>query len=85
MQLFNPRLRASRMTVGTAVVVLQMSSHPVVFGCAEVVAKRLCRPTAGGPAIATEFNSLQGPAFILTMYGHEVKKELENMICLNVK
>jgi len=37
--LFGPGLRASRMTVNVAHVVLQMSTKPIIFGCAEVVAK----------------------------------------------
>lgn len=87
----SPSRRASGMTVGTAFVVLQMSETPVIFGCAEAVAKRLCRVTAGGPAVAVEIKSdgkpgnLMCSSFALTEYGQEVKKKLEGMICLSVK
>lgn len=86
MALFNPSRRANRMTVGTAFVLMQMSDEPVIFGCAEVVAKRLCRVTAGAPACAIETKSPNGhPQFHLTEYGQEVKKCLEKWVCLSVK
>lgn len=83
--MFNPARRASKMTVGTAVVVLQMSNDPVMFGCAEVVADRLCRATAGTPPVAQKsFNEKGHPQYTLTEYGQTVKRELEKMVCLNV-
>lgn len=81
----NPSRRAHKMTVGTAFVVLQMSDKPMIFGCAEVVAKRLCRVTAAAPAIAVETTGPSGSSFVLSEYGQEVKKKLENWICLNAR
>ena len=86
MELFNPTRRASRMTVGTAHVVLQMSEEPVIFGCAEVVAERLCRCTAAAPAVAVKSFTNEGtPQFALTEYGVQVKAKLEKWICLSGK
>lgn len=85
MALFNPHLRASRMTVGSACVVLQMGIEPVTFGCAEVIANRLAKCTAGGPAVAVKSFTKDGiPQYALTEYGLEVKRHLEKHICLNV-
>lgn len=85
--LFNPHHRAARMTVGTAHVVLQMSTVPVIFGCSEVVANRLCRCTSGKPAVAVRTLCLDGvtPQYALTEYGVQVKEKLEGWICLNEK
>lgn len=82
--MFNPRLRANRMTVGSAVVLLQMSDTPVIFGCAEVVANRLCRCTAAAPACAVKSHNEAGiPQYALTEYGKAVKIELEKKVCLS--
>lgn len=82
--MFSPGLRASRMTVGVAHILLQMSKDPVVFGCAEVVANRLCRPTAGAPACAEKSFDQQGqPQYTLTDYGVAVKEKLEKWLCLS--
>lgn len=73
------------MTVGTAFVLLQMSGTPVIFGCAEVVAQRLCRCTAGGPACAIKSFTDGGiPQYALTEYGIQVKESLEKWLCLSV-
>lgn len=82
-QLFNPRLRANRMTVGTAIVLLQLSEVPTVLGCAEIVANRLARCTAGGPACAVRLMVNGIPQFALTSYGMQVKAELQKRISLN--
>lgn len=73
------------MTVGTAFVVLQMGVKPVIFGCAESVARRLTRCTAGSPAVAVESKCPDGhtPQFALTPFGVEVKEKLEKWICLS--
>lgn len=72
------------MTVGTAHTLLQMSDKPIVFGCAEVVANRLARCTAGGPACALRtVNAAGHPQFVLTEYGKQVKEKLETWICLS--
>lgn len=72
------------MTVGTAMVLLQMGDIPIIFGCAEVVANRLCRCTGGAPACAVKTHTEGGvPQYALTEYGQSVKKELEKRICLN--
>jgi len=73
------------MTVGTAQVLLQIGDNPVTFGCAESVAKRLCRATAGGPPCVAEIKGPGGSSFVLTDYGREVKKKLEYWICLSEK
>jgi hypothetical protein len=74
------------MTVGTAVVLLQMSETPVIFGCAETVAKRLTRCTASAPACAVQSFTEDGiPQFALTEYGQQVKERLEKWVCLNGK
>ncbi len=84
MALFNPHLRAERMTVGTAVVLLQLTDDPVILGCAEVVANRMARCTAGGPALVVkEFGDGGVPCFKLPFYGQQVKGELEKRICLS--
>lgn len=80
--MFSPSIRAARMTVGSATVVLQMSEKPVIFGCAETVAKRLCRPTAGRPAVAIQVDTPDGPQFALSEYGLQVKSHLERWIRL---
>jgi len=83
--MFNPSLRASRMTVNSAHIMLQMSTTPVIFGCAEAVANRLCRPTAGAPACAVKSLCPDGitPQYALTPYGVAVKEKLEKWLCLN--
>lgn len=73
------------MTVGTAQVLLQIGDTPVIFGCAESVAKRLCRATAGGPPCVAEIKGPGGSKFVLTDYGREVKKALGRWICLSAK
>lgn len=80
----SPSLRAGSMSVGTAFVLLQMSADgPVVFGCAEDVAKRLCRPTTGAPAFAVETKTDKWfPQFTLTDYGVLVKEKLEKWVQL---
>jgi hypothetical protein len=85
--LFNPARRARKMTVGTAIVLMQIGKEPSTFGCAEIVADRLSRATAGGPACALKsFNSLTGhPQFELTEYGQQVKDELSTLICLSTR
>lgn len=83
--LFNPHLRAKRMTVGVAMVVMQMAEYPIILGCAEVIANRLSKCTAGGPAVAIKsFTEDSIPQYALTEYGLEVKRHLEKHICLNV-
>ncbi len=86
MALFNPSHRAARMTVNSAHVVLQMGVKPAVFGCAETIANRLCRPTAGAPAVAVKSMCPDGvtPQYALTEYGVQVKEKLEKWICLSV-
>lgn len=73
------------MSVNVAHVVLQMSSEPVIFGCAESIARGLTYPSTECPPIAFKSVSAEGhPQYALTDFGIKVKAQLEKWICLNV-